>query len=171
MQKEEMNDVNADLSIDPEGLDICWLEQPQLVFKYTKQLAKARKAVATLKENKEQLESSLAKEIRKHPKVYGVEKGTEKEVHQAVMAQEEYKDISNELIEAEYSANVMDGVVRAMEHKKKSLENLTQLANQNYFSTPKDPRDLAEKYQERIAQKQASRTMVYERMNRKKGGV
>ncbi len=48
----------------------------------------------------------------------------------------------DELIHANYELNMLQSAVRALDHKRSALENEVKLWLGNYFSGPKEPRDI-----------------------------
>lgn len=126
-EKEEL-DYTEDLSIDPMALDLEWLEQSNLYFKYAEALAQAKK-------ERRQADGRLLLEktaIRNR-----LEKVTEAAVNEAAANTKEYEEFK----EAQYREDLLEGAVTAMQHRKTALQNMVMLAQMNYFATPKEPRD------------------------------
>jgi len=161
-------DIDADLHIDPNGLDVEWLAQANYMRKYTKLLSEAKKTVSLLKEKVDITEATVARKIRRRPQKYKIEKGTDKEIKEAVKLHKETRATRDELIEAEYEADVLLGVVRSFEHKKRALEKEVDLLNQNYYASPREPRNLDKEWDKRVKQRGARSKIKPQRKRRRK---
>jgi len=122
-----------DLEIDKNDLDNIFVKQPILAMKYQELLAKKQTERDDLKLELEVLEAEIDKEIRnKYTK-----KPPEVEIkNMVIMDKKRIAKIKehNKIIE-EY--NILKGAVNSFEHRKKSLEKLTELYIAGYFSTVK----------------------------------
>lgn len=144
-QEIELN-YEQDMYIDPEGLDICILEQPTLMMKYSRILAQAEKISDQAKEKLDQVTAELDNKIRTKPGRFGVEKVTEGAVKAVILTRPRYQESNAELMEAKYNAKVIQGAVKAIEQRKSALENLVKLHGQQYFAGPSIPRDLSKEW-------------------------
>jgi len=144
-----------DLAIDESALDLEWLGQPALMLKYTQALAKARREVDRLKEKLSVTKAELDQKIRKRPDNFDIEKITETVIQNTIILQVDYQDDMNDLIEAQYEQQMLQGAVSAVDQKKQALENMVKLYGQQYFAGPKVSRDLE---QEVIKQKSRDRS-------------
>ena len=125
---ESCMDYTNDLAINPMSLDLEWLEQSNLYFRYSEALAQAKK-------ERRQADGRLLlvkAEIRNT-----LSKVTEAGVNEAAASTKEFEEFK----EAQYREDVLEGAVTAMQHRKTALQNLVMLAQMNYFATPKEPRD------------------------------
>jgi hypothetical protein len=147
-----MNDYESDLYIDHTSLDIEWLEQPNLVKKYTSLQAKAKKEVDRLNEKLAVCRAQLDRKIRANPEKFNLSKVTEPLITSTIIIQKKYRQIQAELIEAKYEKEMVVGSVISVEHKKTSLENLSRLVAINYFAGPRTPRDLPKEISKRQEQ-------------------
>ena len=128
-------------SIDLTILEKQWAEQPRLMRARTRKLAKANRDAAKAKAAFKLVAADLGQAIRKTPEHYGVEKVTDKVVEDTVIRQPEYQKVQAEMIEADYKAELLTGVVRALDHRKSALENEVKLHGQGYFATPQTKDD------------------------------
>ena len=135
-------EYEKDLAIDPMALDEDWLAQPGLYMKYSVMAADANKRENQAKERLDVVKAELSMDIRKDPSKYGVEKITEDVVKSTILLQPKYKAASDELIEAGYEYSILQGAVRAFDHRKAALENEVKLWLGSYYSGPKEPRDI-----------------------------
>lgn len=138
-----------DLSIDETALDVEWLEQPRLMMRYGQESARAKAKVTQIREKLEVVKAELDKDIRQDPVKYGIDKITEKAIDAVIRADEEYQEVIQSLLEAEYEVNVLTAAVYAMNARKEALENLVKLHGQQYFAGPRVPRDINVEAQKR----------------------
>ena len=138
-------DFRKDLEIDPIALDIAIIEQPQLFYRYSKMLADAEKEVKQTHERLKVKRSELIKEANEDPDGClgtGV-KPTAAPVEAYYRNHQEHKDAKTALIDAEHERDLLNACVFSIRQRKDTLQGLIQLAIMGYFSTPKDPRNLA----------------------------
>jgi len=88
--------------------------------------------------------------------------------------EKEYSDAQDKLIEMEYGLNMAKNALKAMDDKKQALENEVVLWKNDYFSTPREKREITPgKQAQGIKQEiqdektQSSRTVVNERRRRR----
>ncbi len=165
MSDEEL-DIEQDRQIDADALDVAWLEQPNLYYKYSSALNEAMQErnekvvkVDEQKENVNKVKAELDAEIRDDPEEFDLEKVTETSIQSAIIRSEKYQEALHEyhaarkeLNQAQNKVNECFTNVNTMDQKKAALEGLARLLNQQYFSTPSEPKDLAEKYHAKAAQ-------------------
>lgn len=164
-------DIETDRQIDPDALDVEWLEQANRFYKYSDALDEATKVrndlKAQLDKKKEEIDQTKAQlelEIRADPEAFELEKATDSSVKAAVLASDRYAtvldeffDLREELNDAQNTVNKLYTDVNTMQEKKESLKNLVVLLNQQYFSTPVVPRNLTEEYQRHQKTKKTQR--------------
>lgn len=136
---EEVLDYEKDVSIDAEALDVEWINQPRIYMKWAKLASLAEDAMKKAKENIDFVDSTNDKEFRNMNT--GV-KFTEAMVKAYVETHKLHEEATNKFHDAVYKYNICNNAVRAMDHKKTSLENLVRLWGGAYFAGPKEPRDL-----------------------------
>lgn len=129
------------LEIDLDRLDFELARQSELYLHWALQLAEARKDAEYLDAEFKATQAQLGMVIREHPDRYGLSKLTDEGVKTAVLTQKDYKDAQKECIEQRYLVETLQAHVTALDHKKKSLEGLVYLQNQNYNSRPRIPQD------------------------------
>lgn len=171
-------DIQTDQQIDPDALDVNWMEQPNLFYKYSNALNQAiddrnekKLAVDKEKDRLEKVKAELDGEIREDPDNWGLQKTTDATVLAAVVASdryqsalEDYHEAKRELNEAQGWVNKYYTDVQTMEQRKTALEQLVRLLNQEYFSTPSEPRNLKQEYNKRV---QFNKTEAREKVKRK----
>lgn len=136
-----------DLAIDETALDLEWLGQSMLMIKYVEASASARREVDRMKERLSVKRAELAKNIRKNPGDWGIEKVTNDSVNECIITEKSYKDVQDDLIDAQYEYQMASGAVQAVEQRKQALENMSKLLGLQYFAGPKTPRDLPHEVQ------------------------
>jgi len=133
-----------DITIDESSLDIEWLEQPNLMMKYSVNEADKERERDLSKERLDLIKADLDKEIREDPEYFGISKITETVVANVIISQDEYKDAYHEFLEIQHDYNIAKAAVRAFAQRKDALENLVRLHGQQYFAGPRVPRNLSE---------------------------
>ena len=140
--KEKLN-YEEDIKIDPNALDVAWLNQAALMKRYGKHQADTRKEMDDIKEEVDVIKAKADIRIRTDPESYEIKKVTESIVQSTILLEEDYQEILKEYADARYENDVAIAVVRAIEHRKTALENLVRLLGSQYFAGPKTPRDLS----------------------------
>lgn len=133
-----------DIKIDETMLDVEWLEQPSLFMKYARHAALKEKEKDETKEQFELCKAELDKEIRSFPDRFGLEKITDKVVENTILLQPDYKEASENFLQAKFEWMVAKGAVDSFNQRKEALENLVKLNGQSYFAGPQVPRNLHE---------------------------
>jgi len=145
-------DYEQDLFIEPDSLDTEWLAQPGLVIKYARLCAQSEKELDEAKEKLDLVKATLDNAIRKNPDAYKLDKITETVVQNTILMQEDYKEAMELFLQAKYDTKVIQGAMRATDHRKSALENLVRLNGQAYFAGPSIPRDLSYEWQQKQKQ-------------------
>jgi hypothetical protein len=160
MFEEHEKEIEEERQIDPDSLDVEWLNQPNLFYKYSDALDTAtqirnelKTQLENLKEHLEFVRSALELKIRQNPEAFELEKVTESSIKAAVTIHPDYQkaltelqDAREEFNEAQNTVNRCYTRVNTISEKRTSLERLVVLLNQQYFSTPSVPRDLRQEY-------------------------
>lgn len=143
-----------DVSIDETALDVEWLQQSNLMYKYARYQAETKKTMDEAKERLDFIKAKLEMDIRANPESYGLSKVTESAIASTILLQPEYQEASKKYIEAKYENDVAVAAVRAIDQKKTALENLVKLLSVSYFAGPSAPRDLSLEWTERIKRRE-----------------
>lgn len=142
----------ADVSINPNALDVEWLEQPQTFMRYAMAAVDARDEMDRLKEEVDVVKAELDNKIRSAPEEFlGGAKVTNPAVDACILRSEVYQKAFDRYLQARKTYEYLMAGVRAMDMKKTALENLVRLQGQQYFSAPKEPRDLSSEYSKKQA--------------------
>ena len=146
-----------EVEINPNALDIEWLQQPSLFLKYSEAAAEARRDLDLAKERLDVIRAQIDKEIREDPEKFGVKKITEAVVSNTIVVQEKYRQVYQEYVDLKYQADLLTRVVSAFDQRKSALENLVRLYGQSYFAGPQEPRDLGMEWEKKIKERSAQR--------------
>lgn len=156
---------------DKHRLDEEWEKQAPLYFEYARKLERANTKIDESKAEVDVLKNELDVEraeveliIRRKPAKYtGVEKATEAiiaaavKVHPRVQrAQVKMQEASRMVIVAKNRAGILAAAVKALDHRKKALENLVWLHGQNYFSEPRAKDEMTSEQMERVKARAAA---------------
>jgi len=147
-----------DLEIDPDALDTEWMNQPRLYQRYAEQLAIADREAKHRKEKMDTKRAELTLQAHMDG-IDGLEKLTEAKVSAWIQTHPEYQAVKEDLIEAEYEAQLLKGAVMAFSQRKNALENLVILHGQQYFASPKLPRDLAGEWEKKMKESRTEKRM------------
>lgn len=126
--------------IDPLKLDEEWINQPKKVEKYARRLTEAKFDLAEAKAQLDATAAELAFKIRSKPTRYGMDKVTDQKVKDAIILQDEYQEALRNYNGLRKTVDLLEGIMTALEHRKKALENLVYLHGQSYFSAPVERR-------------------------------
>ena len=114
-------DFQLEVSIDPNALDTEWERQASLVMKCATEHADAIYERDKIKENIEFTRADLDSAIRKNPEKYGLTKITEGAVKSAIDKHPDFKDLQEQLHDANRTVNIFAGARSAFENKKKAI--------------------------------------------------
>lgn len=156
------------LEIDPDAIDVAWLEQANLFRNASDAAADALEQELDAKDEVERVDAELTNAIKEKPQKFGFEgKPTEKDVRAAVVLDPEYIAAQKMQSQARAIRVKLEGRVQAFEHRKRSLENLVELHTRQYFAGPKEPRDLKREWDSdaRAARRERTTSTMRERMN------
>lgn len=156
-----------DIKIDETALDVEWLEQPRLMFKYARHCAKMEMEKDLAKERLDVIRAGLDQAIRKSPLSYKIsedQKVTETLISNTILQQEEFVEANAEYLEALHEFKVAKAVVDAIQQRKDALENLVRLHGLQYFAGPRIPRNLTE---ERVVKEKIVNKGISAKISRK----
>lgn len=143
-----MSEYNDDLRIDFSELDICWRDHAANYMKWGKRWVDSVTKKDRKKEELEVLKAELDGKYRIELQS-GSKKPTETAIASAIIQDESYKQLQQELINITEEMNTMAVSKSAFEHRKKALEGLTSLWLGGYNSDPKIPSQIKEQYEKK----------------------
>lgn len=146
-------DYENDVKIDPDALDIEWLNQAELMRKYATYAAYAKQSVDEAKERLDVGKAKIEMDVRSDPAAYGLSKPTEAGIQSTILLQESYQNLVHKYNEAKYEYEIALAGVRSIDQKKTALENLVKLLAASYFAGPQSPRDLRQEHLENLDRK------------------
>lgn len=159
-------DFENDIAIDPGILDEEWLSQAGLYMRYGAQSALWKKKRDKIWERLKSTRSQLIKES-------GGKNADERESY--FRNHPEYIAIKNDMIEADYNLDMVNHAVFAMQNRKTALENLVRLYLGEYYSTPREPKQMLKEgkriidmKRDRISQEKRKASTERQRSSRRK---
>jgi hypothetical protein len=141
-----MEDFKERLAINHNALDVEWLQQPMFFYEISCELAEVRQELERAKLAFDVAEAEIAKDVRENPENYGVSKVTNDSVKEAVSSSDRRCKELKRLMRKKHEVEVLQAGVSSVEQRKRALECLVTLHGQQYFSSPKEPRDLNTEY-------------------------
>jgi hypothetical protein len=134
-----MNEEKAQsiVQIDENALDKECIRLPGDFLKYATRSADAKRNVDEAKAALDVTQAELGKKIRAMPEEFGLDKITEASLASTIILQQQFKGAQTVLFEARHEHDLIQAVVSAMDHKKRSLTLLVDLYGMSYFSSPK----------------------------------
>lgn len=134
------------LEPDKFRLDEELVRQPKLFRSEAVELAKARRDYAVAKSYLDLVEAELGKKIRERPLEYKVEKVTEEGVKTTVKLQKSYQAALQQVINAKYRQDLLEGTVEALRQRKGAVEKLVDLFLADYFAEVRTPKGKSEEF-------------------------
>jgi hypothetical protein len=167
--KEKGIDYKRDVKIDFDNLDLEWVDQAELARKYAEHLKGLKGEVRRLEEKKKTVRSELIDKINRDPDKYtGKERPNAADIEAAYRVDKEYKEVVEELLDAQEEAEYGEWVYNEISFtKKKSLEQLVQLYISQYFAGPSIPRNIREEYAKRKEEREGKQRNVNEGIGQK----
>ncbi len=156
-QRKPHEDGDDILAIDKHSLDEAWVNQSQLYNWYAVKCADARQVMDEAKARLEVIKAELSISIRRDPAAYGVDKAPEKAVEALILLQPSHGEALKEVHSTRHDYECLQGLLTALDHKKKALEKLVELHGRDYFSEPRAVGETNERMEEVKRDKIASR--------------
>lgn len=146
-KKQARLDPDRDTKVTQSSIEWEWFRQSHLFWEYSKLEAKADEEKGDAKLELDILEAELEYEIRDDPNKFRLEESfKEAEVKAAIKRSKRWKKARKELLKKTRIAKEMAGVVRSLEHKKRSLEKLSDRQQAGIYSEPRAPKPRAPKW-------------------------
>jgi hypothetical protein len=117
------------------------LKQPQLYRKYAELKADAKLKLNKAHENVKVVRSELVLKAKRGGEELLGCKATDPVTEAYYRTHEKYKKAKEEMIQAEYEYNILEGAVWSFQQRKEALENEVKLWAGSYFAGPTEPRD------------------------------
>lgn len=132
-------DFEEDIKINPDYLDVEFLDFPEILAKYSKESARASKNAKLAEEKVKTIRSMVVKEEQE-----GTTKHNAVTLEAAYRLDDRYRAAKLEWVNATHYADQCMNLVFALQAKKQSLENLVKLSGQEYFAASDRGLDLSE---------------------------
>lgn len=126
-----------DIKVSIYQLDKAAISQPDLYENWSRKWADAVFERDKLKESLTVKKAEIDSMIRQQPDKFGwvqAKAPTEAWIGQKVLLNQDIINLNKQLIEAQYTVNIMASAKEAIEHRGKALSILTELYKGNYFA-------------------------------------
>jgi len=143
---ETKRTYHDDLKIDPDNLDVEWLNQPNIFMEYAELSARAEYEAKRAEEKVKTIRSEIILEVQQNPDLVPEGKATAQATEAYFRTKPEYKEAKRAMHEAYYNAQILANAVSAFHQRRVALENLVKLQGQGYFAGPTEPRNLGLEY-------------------------
>lgn len=167
--KKEIVDYKDEISIDEHALDYELKRQSQLIMKYVLLQVKAMTEKDLTKERLEQVAAELDIKIRKNPSAYGLDKVTETAIKNVILLENEYIKQTEEYLNCKEDEATFSGVLKALDHKKKSLEKLSDLWVAGYYSSPNIKKEVEQQANKEKIREQ--KEILNQRLGKRRGST
>lgn len=154
-QTEE--DFDDNVSINMDALHESWADQALRMLHWCKKAAKYRDQMDTAKSLMVLVEAEEGAKARSDPAAAGISSAAAKPVEDYVVATPRYQEAQEAYLLAKKRLSLADGVVTALEHRKKALESLVFLHGQQYFAAPQARNEAAEEVSKHAVRKKGQR--------------
>jgi len=124
-------------AIDPDALDVEWLEHANTTLEACEALADARYERDMVKVTLDEFRADMDEQLRSR-----MEKPTDTAVRRARERDPIHRKWVHALVKAERRVGRMEAFVKALDRRCTALENLSRLHGTQYFAGPSAPRDL-----------------------------
>jgi hypothetical protein len=139
----ELN-YERDIQIDESVLDLEWLDQASLAYKYGRNYADCRRRFTEAEEKVKIIRSELVKKANEDPKgTCGKDKPIAADIEAYYRSHPDHIAAKDEWVQAQYDLDMAEIAKNEIGFTRKAaLENLVKLHGQQYFAGPKVAVDL-----------------------------
>lgn len=141
----EQLDYERDIRIEPHALDKEWLDAASVYMRYSRALADKRDELARA-EQLADVERAEADKRARQRHTGDEKKPTEAVINSEVLTDDKLKAAQDKLLDLKHEVDILQGAVRAFDHRKAALENLVTLHGQQYFAGPVVPHDIGREF-------------------------
>jgi hypothetical protein len=124
------------LEIDRDNLHVEWLRQAKVFGEWAAKLADKKGELDIVESRLDVVVAELDRSIRSHPDRYDIVKVSEDAIKKTILLQEAHQKATARVNRVRHEVAVIDAYVKALDHKKKALENLVVLWMNDYFAEP-----------------------------------
>ena len=129
--------TELNLAVDENNLPEEWKRQAAMMLEYGILLADAMAAEDTAKAALAVKEAELATDIRANPDDYDVGRVTDASVAAAIPVQPDHQVAVKKLNSARHDRRVYQAAVDALDHRKRTLQGMTDLFMRQWYADPK----------------------------------
>jgi hypothetical protein len=163
--------LKDDLKIDVQNLDIEWAMLPELHHLYNSEATALESRIKKMKLKLSTQNAQMSREIRKNQDQYleDGERMTVALIQSLVEGSEEYRELTDRIIDLETKRKIILGTVEDLDIKRTSLTNLTKLFMSEFYSVPTTEKEMT-KYDKAYGKIEDTPVMtkVLERLNNKR---
>jgi len=153
-QAEGSNPYLEKLKIDKFHLDREWEEQPIKFWEMAESFVEAQAIRDLAREKRDVVAAEVEQRIRTDPSRFGIDKPTESAIKVQVILHPDMKTMEEEYLQAVADSKLLEVAIQALEHRKRALENLTQLFLAGYYCRPYVPQQAKEQSEQAYHSKQ-----------------
>lgn len=153
METDELTEdqIRAMITPDVNRLDEQWARQPRNRRRVSKLVADAAADAKRAKNAVKVAEANVSLLIREKPDKYGFKgKLTEGVVDSLTVTSQSVMAANEKLIQAEHKADILKGLLAAVDDMRCALENEVRLEARDYFARPRVPPEAGEVARDRI---------------------
>lgn len=161
------NDTDLD-DIDLGQLEVELAQHSRLWKAASNELREAKRRKRKAASRQKVVEAEIRLKIIRHPKEFGIVKGTEKEVDAVLTTHEKVVGAIEKLHEAEYEIDIYQAQVTAREERRRNLEDLVKLHGQDYFAVPRMSGSPEIKEKVEATRSRAAARSINDALNRKR---
>lgn len=150
---EELN-YDEDRNVDPDALDVEWLDQGRIAAKYIKNEVYKKELAKLAHERVKTIRSDLINAVNKDPiKTTNKKSPNAADIEAYYRRNSEYKEAKETWIKAESDALFAELARKEICFTRKEvIQGLAQLHAQGWFAGPSIPRDLTKEWEKRRAE-------------------
>lgn len=124
------------LAMDPDALDEEWLLHPSHFMEVAESLGEAEAELARVVLDLDRRRAAIDLDVRVMPESYGLTKATNDAASNICAADEEVIALEDRKLSLQTEVNRRQRLLRAMEHRRSALEELSALFRSQYYSEP-----------------------------------
>lgn len=129
---KELLELSADLKIDQSSIDEEWKKFPLIFFKWSQRYIECKYASNEALKQLDSIVAFLSHDVRSNRNKYKLTYGpTETAVKNIVVLDKKYSEAKLNYDNIMFRAELLTSALRALEHKKSTLENVSHLTVDN----------------------------------------
>jgi hypothetical protein len=126
----------SELDIDLQHLEDECKGHSRRVIYWGIKFAKAKRVVRRLKNKIKARRAEIAREIRRRPRNFQVDRATEGVIEDVCYSHQDYRMLQNDLVRAEYEQDVLEAMMKALYERGQDLGHEVKLFLGMYWSKP-----------------------------------